>query len=307
MRSPAPLPEPPLLAHDAALVRDLGRVEQLAVRPVLENRERLVDDARRVGRNRQDVDRLVEARVGVQVGAEPHTDRLQVLHEIVLVEMRRAVERHVLDEVREAELVLVLEHRAGVHDEPQLGALFRLVIDADVVADAVRQRADLDLGIDRQRRGCRRRGREAGRGFGLLCANGAKAASETSAAVARRRMGGCWTWTNVTRSKRSRCPRTLSDSAIRCRFTPPVARVDADSRPNTAPNSYEDRDRDATSSRESYNRLTSCWLQPVLLFGKPNRARRGSGLARRASTSRPLGRRSSSARSTAVAATPARR
>ena len=29
----------------------------------------------------------------------------------------------VLDEVREAELVVGLEHGAGVHDEPQLGAL----------------------------------------------------------------------------------------------------------------------------------------------------------------------------------------
>ena len=96
------------------------------MRPVLEDRERLVDDARRVGRDRQDVDGLVEARVGVEVRAEPHADRLQVLDEIVLGEVRRAVERHVLDEVREPELVVGLEHRAGVHDEPQLGALLGL-------------------------------------------------------------------------------------------------------------------------------------------------------------------------------------
>ena len=60
----------------------------------------------------------------------------------------RAVERHVLDEVREPALVVVLEHRAGVDHEPELGAALRLLVGADVVAQAVRQRADRDPRID---------------------------------------------------------------------------------------------------------------------------------------------------------------
>ena len=39
-----------------------------------------------------------------------------------------AVERHVLDEVRQPALVVVFENRAGVDDQPQLGALLRLLV-----------------------------------------------------------------------------------------------------------------------------------------------------------------------------------
>ena len=70
------------------------------MRPVREDRERLIDDPRRVGWNREDVDGLVEIRGGVEVRAESYAYGLQVLDEIVVIEMRRAVERHVLDEVR---------------------------------------------------------------------------------------------------------------------------------------------------------------------------------------------------------------
>ena len=63
--------------------------------------------------------------------------------------MERAVERHVLDEVREAALVLFLEHRARVDDQPQLRARLRILVGADVVAEAVRQPSDRDLRIDR--------------------------------------------------------------------------------------------------------------------------------------------------------------
>ena len=61
----------------------------------------------------------------------------------------RALELHVLDEVRQPLLVVVFEHRAGLDDEPQLGAVRRLAVRADVVAQAVRQRADEHLRIDR--------------------------------------------------------------------------------------------------------------------------------------------------------------
>src|SRR5262245_66644440 len=46
--------------------------------------------------------------------------------------------------MREAALVVVLEHRAGLDDEPELGAITRRLIAADVIAQAVRQRADGD-------------------------------------------------------------------------------------------------------------------------------------------------------------------
>ena len=56
-----------------------------------------------------------------------------------------------LDHVREAALILVLENRARIDHKSQLGALFGFVIFADVVAHAVRQYADRHGGIERQR------------------------------------------------------------------------------------------------------------------------------------------------------------
>ena len=64
----------------------------------------------------------------------------------------RAVERHVLDEVREAALRIVLENGAGVHDEPELGALQRQHVAADQVVQTVGQLAAHDRRIERQPR-----------------------------------------------------------------------------------------------------------------------------------------------------------
>src|SRR5512141_2799521 len=117
---------------------------------VLENRECLLDDSCGIRRNGQDVNGLVEAREGVEVCTESHPDRFQVLDEIVLREVCGSVECRVLDHVRLAELVRLLENGPCVHDEPQLCALLRFWILADVVANTVRKRSDPHLRIDRQ-------------------------------------------------------------------------------------------------------------------------------------------------------------
>ena len=64
-------------------------------------------------------------------------------------EVPRALELHVLDEVRQASLVVVFEHRPGLHDQPQLGLPRRLRVRPDVEAQAVRQAADQHFRIDR--------------------------------------------------------------------------------------------------------------------------------------------------------------
>ena len=161
----------PFLDDDTALLFDLRRIQRDPARPVLEDVECLALDARRVGRDLQFVDRLVEARRGVDVRAEPHPDGLEVAHELILREAGRPVERHVLEEMGEPLLVVVLEDRAGVDDQAQLGTLLRLLVAADVVPDAVRQRTDDNAriarkgggarGIDARRRRGRRRSRLA--------------------------------------------------------------------------------------------------------------------------------------------------
>ncbi len=151
--------EAPLLQHHAALLVDLVGLESDAAGPVLEHEERSIDDVGVVGRDLQLEDGLVEAGVGVDVRAEAHPGRLQERDDVLLGEVLRPVERHVLDDVGQATLIGVLEHRARVDDEPQLGASLRLGVAADVVAHPVRQRADRDPRVDGNGIGERRVGR----------------------------------------------------------------------------------------------------------------------------------------------------
>ncbi|MNK97191.1 hypothetical protein D3C87_1175090 [compost metagenome] len=67
-----------LFQHDAALAVDVGRVEFQAMRPVFQHEKTLFQVFLLVRRNRQHVDGFIETRVGVQVGAELHADRLQI-------------------------------------------------------------------------------------------------------------------------------------------------------------------------------------------------------------------------------------
>jgi hypothetical protein len=54
----------------------------------------------------------------------------------------------VLDEMRKSALIFVFEHGTGVNDEPKFGAAPGLSVLSDVVAQAIRERADGDERID---------------------------------------------------------------------------------------------------------------------------------------------------------------
>ena len=149
----APPPSAPLLDHDTALLVDLLRVEDDATGPVHQDLEGRREHLGVVHRDLQHVHRFVEAGVGVDVGSKPHPDRLEVVHQLQLLEVLGAVEGHVLDEVGKPELVVVLEDRAGVDDQAQLGAVFWLVVFVDEVGEAVRQGAGGNLGIGGDRVG----------------------------------------------------------------------------------------------------------------------------------------------------------
>src|SRR5690606_8039771 len=96
--------------------------------------------------------------------------------DLVFLEALGAVERHVLEHVREAELILFLENRARLDDEPQRRAILRLGVLADQITQAVLELAVPPGGIDGQR-GVERRtlGPLDGRGRRLcadLCGTG---------------------------------------------------------------------------------------------------------------------------------------
>ena len=67
----------------------------------------------------QHVDRLFEPGVGVHVRPEPRADRFEIRDELPGLEVLAAVERHVLEEVREPLLVVGLVEGAGLHRQPE--------------------------------------------------------------------------------------------------------------------------------------------------------------------------------------------
>ena len=131
--------------HDAALSVDIGVRQTDAASPIGQHEKALFHGLALVGRQRQDVDGLVEAGVGIQIGAKLQSNRLQVRDQLVLLEVRRAIEGHVLDKVRQAALVIVFQHRARLDHQAQLQTLLGARVFLYVVGQAVGQLTHLDL------------------------------------------------------------------------------------------------------------------------------------------------------------------
>ena len=96
---------------------------------------------------------------------ETRPDRLEEGHQLARLEVGAAVEGHVLEEVRQASLIVVLLHAADVDGEPQRHAIGRAGVLAEEVAQPVWQAAGANRRIQRQRlgQGGGRRGRWRGR------------------------------------------------------------------------------------------------------------------------------------------------
>jgi hypothetical protein len=139
---------PPLGEHDRTLALDRGGVEEGAAGPVFEDGQRRVEYLRTIGRHAQRVLRVVEAGHRVRVRAEAQADRRQEVVDALSGKMARPLELHVLDEVGEAALIVVFEHRSGLDDQPQFGLARGPGIGPDIEAQPVGQAADQDLGID---------------------------------------------------------------------------------------------------------------------------------------------------------------
>ena len=144
-------PAAPLLDDDAAfLVHFLLRERQSAGK-VGERGQAFRHDVRLVARQVEHVDGFVEAGVRVHVRAEPRADRFEVRHQLARLEVRAAVERHVLDQVREPKLIVGLEQRSRLHREPHRHALRGPRIRPDEVGEAVGQLRGAHGGVERNR------------------------------------------------------------------------------------------------------------------------------------------------------------
>src|SRR5690606_24431376 len=129
----------PFLRHHRPFPLHFRGVERHCMLPIREIVQAFLKQACRIRWYREFVDGFVEARVGVQVCTEASAHGFQIAYYFLLLELLSAVERHVLHDVRQAELGGVFEDRPGIDHEPQLGAILRSRVRAYVPCKAVLQ------------------------------------------------------------------------------------------------------------------------------------------------------------------------
>jgi hypothetical protein len=185
------LSQAPFLEDDAALPFDLCVRDRGPRGEVAHGQQTLVQEPRLVGGDVEHVDRLVERGVGVGVGAEAGSNRFQVGHQLAGLEVRAAVEVHVLDEMGQPALVFFLQDGPGLGREAEGDAVLRAAVPADVIGQPVGQLARPDRRVEGERL-IEADGSGAGRG-GAAGAVWGKAVARSAAAR------------NAAATKRARC------------------------------------------------------------------------------------------------------
>ena len=100
------------------------------------------------------VDRLVDGRVGVEVGAKLYAVALTpaahgALAAVAVGEVACAVERHVLKKVCQSALLRLLQDGAHALRDVEVGLSRCLVVVPDIVGQSVWQRAPADAAVER--------------------------------------------------------------------------------------------------------------------------------------------------------------
>ena len=78
-----------------------------------------------------------------------HTDRLEIVDELMFGEVFGAVESHVFDEMGETELIVVFLEGTGIDEQTKLGPLLGTQVAADVIRQPVVELSFEDLRVDR--------------------------------------------------------------------------------------------------------------------------------------------------------------
>ena len=144
-----PLAQAPFLKDYAAFVVDLLVFKSQVEGPVFHDAHTLL---KFVGRDGQHVHRFVERSIGIQVIAETDTHRLDLFDHGVAGVVLRPVEGHVLHEVSQTLLVVVLQYAAGIDCQTQFDFVFRQLVLPDVVRKSVFELAHFHGRIHRKRR-----------------------------------------------------------------------------------------------------------------------------------------------------------
>ena len=150
--------QPQLVPHDAALLDDVRLGDRGRVGPLGEDVEGGLDGTGLGGDDVELVDRLVVGGVGVGVRSELHAEVSQCLDDLVAGVILGAVEHHVLEEVSHAEVRSRLVHGPGIHRQAQRQVAAGFLVVPEVIGEAVGERPDAHVRINRQQRSLSSRG-----------------------------------------------------------------------------------------------------------------------------------------------------
>ncbi len=141
---------PLLRQHDAFLALDCRRIEAQFASRLAHDHQRGVEQAGVVARQVEPVERdvVIGTRVGIRPESQPFA--LEQADHLALGNAGRAVERHVFDEVRVAELLIGLGERARIHPELHHRRALGRRVRPDHVAHSVVEPAEAVGGIGRQ-------------------------------------------------------------------------------------------------------------------------------------------------------------
>ena len=139
-----------LLDDHTALVVDLLVFERNEVRPIVQNQQTGVDNTLTIQRYaRHIVAGLLLSSESVEVSTELHTHLLQVVDQHLVGQVLSAVESHMLQEVGQTLLVVLLLNSTHVVQNVELGLLSGFGITTNVVSHTVVQLAGSYCGVGR--------------------------------------------------------------------------------------------------------------------------------------------------------------
>ena len=150
----------PLLVDDATLLLNLLWLQQQSVSPVVQNEQAAIDNSLTgSGHVRDVIYRTVNAGISIQVTTELDSDGLTPFDDVVAFEVLGAVEAHVLQEVCQTALVVVLLNSADTLGNIELSTLLGPGVVTNVVCQTVVQLTNTDFRVCRngllRHHGCR--------------------------------------------------------------------------------------------------------------------------------------------------------
>ena len=147
----------PFFVNDTTLLVNLLFFEQKSVRPVFQYKQTGIECSLTLGRNiANTIDRFIDTGIGIEVAAELHTQRAGVVDDAITLEIIRAIESHVLQEMSQTALVIVLLNTSHTLCNVEVGHILRPVVFTDVISQTIVQLSHFHVFVN-------------GNGWHLLC------------------------------------------------------------------------------------------------------------------------------------------